>query len=178
MKREDFNVLIRRKPNLLKGGVSSVIPATVTHSDIGALPSSCYRQGTRKPLLPQDAPATATGRGIPARFNQERSKLEARFYSTWQTLRGPALLKEAKFHPTRQWRFDFFRRDKLGGVAIECEGGCWSGGRHVRGAGFIHDCQKYNAAASFGILVFRLTGELIKTETLITIMRVMEERMT
>jgi hypothetical protein len=40
-------------------------------------------------------------------------------------------------------------------VALEVEGGVFSRGRHVRPAGFIADCEKYNAAAIAGWRVVR-----------------------
>jgi len=76
--------------------------------------------------------------------------------------------REYRFHPVRRWRFDFAVRrwrfdfaypDKM--IAIECEGGTWSGGRHSRGQGFEDDCIKYNTAAIMGWVVLRFTGKLI-----------------
>ena len=57
----------------------------------------------------------------------------------------------------RRWRFDFAWPDRL--LAVEIEGGVWTNGRHSRGAGFISDCEKYNAAALQGWMVLRFTGE-------------------
>ena len=66
---------------------------------------------------------------------------------------------EYRFHDTRRWRFDFaFPYYKIG---IECEGGNWSGGRHVTGSGFEKDCEKYNAAGELGWTVLRYTKKMI-----------------
>ena len=68
---------------------------------------------------------------------------------------------EFRFHPPRRWRFDFaFPAQK---VAIECEGGTFSGGRHTRGKGFALDCQKYNQASLDGWTLLRFTGDTIKS---------------
>lgn len=61
--------------------------------------------------------------------------------------------KEYKFHPTRKWRFDFADPDNK--VAVEIDGGVFSGGRHTRGSGFRADCEKINAAAVLGWRVLR-----------------------
>ena len=63
--------------------------------------------------------------------------------------------REYKFHPERKWRFDFAWPEKM--IAIECEGGIWSGGRHTRGIGFINDCEKYNEATILGWRILRVT---------------------
>lgn len=55
------------------------------------------------------------------------------------------------------WRFDFAWPDRL--VAAEIDGGIWTRGRHTRGAGFIGDLHKMNAAAWLGWRVIRFTGE-------------------
>lgn len=67
---------------------------------------------------------------------------------------------EYKFHPSRKWKFDFAFPDRM--VAVEIEGGVWTGGRHTRGSGFIADMEKYNAAASLGWFVFRFDGGAVK----------------
>ena len=87
------------------------------------------------------------------------SHLEKRFALYWRAVQGPSLDAEVKFHPSRRWRFDFAHRDAK--VAIEVEGGQWSGGRHTRGGGYAGDCEKYNEAQILGWVVFRLTGSQI-----------------
>ena len=74
---------------------------------------------------------------------------------------GQGLRREHAFHPTRRWRFDFaWPADK---VAVEVEGGHWTGGRHVRGCGFEADCEKYLEAMVLGWRVLRVTGALVKS---------------
>lgn len=71
-------------------------------------------------------------------------------------------VEEHKFHPVRRWRFDFaFVAQKL---AIEVEGGVWTGGRHTRGYGYAADCEKYNAATLLGWSVLRYVPKAGWTE--------------
>ena len=70
--------------------------------------------------------------------------------------------REYQFAPPRKWRFDFaWEADK---VAVELEGGAWSGGRHTRGAGFEDDCEKYNEATRLGWRVLRFTGSMLERD--------------
>jgi len=70
--------------------------------------------------------------------------------------------REVKFaKPVRNWRFDLGWCDAK--VALEIEGGAWSGGRHTRGAGFIEDMAKYNYATSLGWQVYRVTPAQLDT---------------
>lgn len=71
-------------------------------------------------------------------------------------------LREHKFHPERRWRFDFAAPCAM--VALEIEGGVWSGGRHTRGKGFIGDCHKYNGAVARGWKVLRVTPQMMESE--------------
>lgn len=65
--------------------------------------------------------------------------------------------REFAFCPGRRWRADFRIRD----VLIEVEGGGWTGGRHVRGAGFEADCEKYAEAVALGYRVLRVTPGMV-----------------
>ena len=69
--------------------------------------------------------------------------------------------RELRFHPGRRWAFDFAWPDFM--VAVEIEGGIYSGGRHVRPTGFENDCEKYNAATSEGWRVYRYTGPMVSS---------------
>lgn len=68
---------------------------------------------------------------------------------------------EYRFHPDRKWRFDYAWPDFK--VALEIEGGAWTGGRHNRGNGFIADMEKYNAAAQLGWRLIRITPQQVLT---------------
>lgn len=74
-------------------------------------------------------------------------------------------VKEFKFHPSRRWRFDYAIPEHK--IAVEVEGGVWTGGRHTRPQGFLGDIVKYNTATLMGWRVFRTTPtELVRTATL------------
>lgn len=82
----------------------------------------------------------------------------------------PAPETEYKFHPDRKWRMDYAWTDCK--VALEVEGGVWSGGRHTSARGFLKDVEKYNAAAALGWRVLRTTpGEILRLQTVDLIKR-------
>jgi len=87
------------------------------------------------------------------------SRLERRFLLYWQSLGGPVLEREYRFHPTRKWRADFAHIESR--TLIEIEGGIYIRGRHNRAAGFIADAEKYLEAFLAGWSVVRLTSEQI-----------------
>lgn len=81
----------------------------------------------------------------------------------------PTPTPEHKFHHTRKWRFDYAWIDKK--VALEVEGGIWTGGRHTRGAGFQGDMEKYNEAVVLGWTVIRTTPSALYGEKLLDTLR-------
>lgn len=85
---------------------------------------------------------------------------------------GVDLIPEYKFHPKRKWRFDYALPDQM--LAIECEGGIWTNGRHTRGKGYKNDMEKYNEAVKLGWRLLRYTpDELVSEETLTNIKNVL-----
>ena len=68
--------------------------------------------------------------------------------------------REYQFCEGRKWRFDAAFPDSM--VAIEIEGGTWSGGRHTRPAGYENDLEKYNAATRLGWKVYRYTTAMVE----------------
>lgn len=87
-------------------------------------------------------------------------------HSWWPTFEA-----EYYFAKPRKFRFDFACKDIM--LAIECEGGIWSGGRHVRGKGFENDCEKYNLAIELDWNVLRYTAKMISSgEAILQIERI------
>ena len=93
------------------------------------------------------------------------SKLEDTLAWYIKGLKMPRPEREYRFHAKRRWRFDFAWPQYL--LAVEVEGGVYSGGRHTRGSGFEKDCEKYNAATKLGWRVLRCTGKTIQNGTAI-----------
>jgi len=89
------------------------------------------------------------------------SDLESAFLVACRTLGLPEPTREYRFDSVRRWRFDFAWPALR--VAVEAEGGIWTGGRHTRGAGFEADMAKYNAAAVAGWTVLRFGASAIKS---------------
>jgi hypothetical protein len=70
--------------------------------------------------------------------------------------------REFVFDPSRKWKADFYIRAPHKELIVEIEGGTWSGGRHVRPAGFEADIAKYNRAAILGYTVLRYSTSMVK----------------
>jgi very-short-patch-repair endonuclease len=87
------------------------------------------------------------------------SDLEDRLAGQLRMIDGPAYVREHRFHPTRKWRFDFAWPALL--LAVEVEGGSWTGGAHNRGAHFESDAVKYSEAAVLGWRIIRVTTDMV-----------------
>lgn len=73
----------------------------------------------------------------------------------------PQPKRELRFHATRKWQLDFawlFYK-----VALEVEGGAFSGHGHRSVGKFLRDLEKYNEAALAGWTVIRCTTDDLKT---------------
>ncbi len=78
-------------------------------------------------------------------------------------------VREFRFHPTRKWRFDY--AIPVLKIAIECDGGVWTGGRHVSPQGYLKDMEKFNAAAELGWVVLKFTPQTLVTSGTIETLR-------
>ena len=88
------------------------------------------------------------------------SELEQELAFQLATAKLPEPVREATIIPGRRFRFDFSWPDQR--LAVEVDGGTWSGGRHVTGAGYARDCEKHNLAVAAGWRVLRFTGEMVR----------------
>lgn len=93
----------------------------------------------------------------------------ATFINLVQTATGFECVAEHRFHPTRRWRFDYAVPDAK--VAIEVEGGIFTGGRHTSGTGFRADMEKYNTAEMMGWHVLRITPDMLCAPSTIAMVR-------
>ena len=65
------------------------------------------------------------------------------------------------FSRDRNWRFDFAWPDQM--LAVEVDGGTFSGGRHTRGQGYEGDCEKGNEAILRGWRVMHVTSKQVES---------------
>ncbi len=78
-------------------------------------------------------------------------------------------VREYRFHPVRKWRFDYAIPALK--IAVECDGGVWTHGRHVRPTGYIKDMEKFNAAAEAGWVVLKFTPQQLMTQDTVATLR-------
>jgi very-short-patch-repair endonuclease len=123
----------------------SEVTITVAGSG-GAVYAPSSSPGSRLPTSP--APAAS---GKPSR--PKRSKPETLLADALRHARLPEWIEEHRFHATRRFRFDFAWPALH--LAVEVEGGVFTGGRHTRGYGYAADCEKYNLATLDGWRVLR-----------------------
>lgn len=86
-----------------------------------------------------------------------------------QSQLGREPVREHRFHTSRKWRFDYAFPDLK--IAIECDGGVWTAGRHNRPKGYIKDMEKFNAAAALGWVVLKFTPQQLMTSATIDTLR-------
>lgn len=97
----------------------------------------------------------------PPPAHRRSSDLEEALAGQLRMLRTvPTPLRQHRFHATRRWTFDFAWLPQR--IAVEVDGGTWSGGRHVTGSGFEGDAEKVCEAAIAGWRVLRVTRAMIE----------------
>jgi len=103
---------------------------------------------------------------------KSKSQLEDDYLYLIRDLPQPK--REQKFIKGRRFAFDFAWNDYK--IAVEIEGGTWSGGRHTTGAGFAKDCEKYNLAVIEGWRVLRFTSNQVYSNYAYTLTKDMLHR--
>jgi hypothetical protein len=83
----------------------------------------------------------------------KKSVLEESFFAELKLYGLPMPVRQLKFHPSRQWRFDFAWPTQK--IAIEIQGGIFVGGAHSRGGYMEQSFEKTNEAARLGWKVFQ-----------------------
>lgn len=89
------------------------------------------------------------------------SDLEAELLYQIRAERLPEPILQHRFHPVRKWLLDFAWPSIL--IGAEVQGGTWSGGAHVQGAGYQRDCDKLNEALLLGWQIFHFTSQDVKS---------------
>ena len=69
-------------------------------------------------------------------------------------------VREYRFIKDRRFRFDIAIPQHK--IAIEFEGGVFTGGRHTRGKGYVNDSKKYNLATMHGWKLLRFTTDITR----------------
>ena len=112
------------------------------------------------PKTARSAIPTPTVKELVVKLEQENFEEAFLTQTRWAGLPKP--VREYKFHPTRKWRADFaWPKYK---VIVECQGGIWTKGAHVRGTGYENDVQKHNAAIQLGWKVFWITTTMLESD--------------
>lgn len=94
------------------------------------------------------------------------------FFQTCVAVGLPEPVAEYRFHPSRKWRIDWYFEGENGRkVALEVEGGVWTGGRHTRSGGFVGDMEKYNEMAAAGILLLRVEPKNLLSQKTINLIK-------
>jgi len=92
----------------------------------------------------------------PKRDHKRRGEPECVSCDTWG-----AVSPMHEYRKGRAWRADFAWPEAK--LIVECEGGIYSAGRHVRGKGYEADLDKYNHAALLGYRVLRFSRRQIES---------------
>jgi hypothetical protein len=97
----------------------------------------------------------------------ERKYQDMCFVKTMDDL-GIKCVPEFKFHDKRDWRIDFYIEYGDVCLAVEVEGGVYTGGRHTTPKGFLGDMEKYNQLALYRIWLYRVIPDNLNSKETIS----------
>ena len=99
-------------------------------------------------------------------------RYDQRIVIAWFAEHGLTAVPEVRFAPPRKWRFDFLFENR---VALEVQGGLFTGGRHSRGASLLKEHEKLNEAAALGYRVlYCIPQNLCMQETVDCVKRALQ----
>lgn len=105
-----------------------------------------------------------------AKSKQSQSSLAVLFMAGLHAHHLPAPLAEYQFAKPRKWAFDYAW--PMGdGLALEIQGGLFTGGRHVRGAALLKEQEKLCEAAIRGWRVLFCVPDDVKTGKVFAILK-------
>jgi very-short-patch-repair endonuclease len=89
-----------------------------------------------------------------------RDELERALFTELKMVGIPVPVRQFRFHSTRLWKFDFAWPERH--MAVEVDGGTWTGGAHVRGKRYEGDCEKGNEAVLLGWQIMHVTTDMVR----------------
>lgn len=144
----------------------------VEHNNRFYTPAQAAELGlSSKPAKPRRKPGIKTGWTDDYRNIQNKAEYTDTFIQLVKVDLAIEVWPEFYFSTQRNWRIDYFIPDHK--IAIEQEGGIFTGGRHTRGVGFLNDMEKYNELTALGFhLIRRAPNQLCTSETLVLIKKI------
>lgn len=133
---------------------------TYTTEEFRALLRGRRKPGNRASTADADWHVAGTKPKKTRKSNSEEEKQFENMVIDLLRAEGLSARREVTFHNKRKWKIDIVLEDYP--IAIEVEGGVFSGGRHVRGQGYEKDCEKYNEVGLSGLLLLRFTTGQVK----------------
>lgn len=100
----------------------------------------------------------------------KKSELMKSVFPLWCEQNGfskPTL--EHRFAPPRKFLFDYAWLDRK--IAVECEGGIFTGQAHGSVSGILRDIEKYNLASANGWTVLRQIPDKLCSSEMLELMR-------
>ncbi len=77
-------------------------------------------------------------------------------------------VRQYKFCADRRYKADFLLYNGPSKILVECQGGSWSNGYHVRGRGYENDCRRLNVATQLGYRMLYFTSDMVHSGEAIT----------
>lgn len=128
-------------------------------------------QVTKEPLCSSDTHKTP-----PKALRGSKNKgLSNKFKWIWNSLGGPPLEEEFRFHPERKFKSDFCHLATR--TCIELEGGIFKKGMgHSSITGILRDIEKYNLMVYLGFRVIRFHAGTVNSQNITELIQFLKSR--